>query len=83
MFLSMLQYIFIHAEASNTMDRKNHRVQNHEPKTIGRFAQPNIGSKKKIPGALPPPPSNPPDRPPRYAVGTTKGGLRPPSNPPG
>ena len=41
MFLSMLQYIFIHAEASYTMDRKpscptpwieNHRVQYHGPK---------------------------------------------------
>jgi len=43
LFLSMLQYIFIHAEASNTMDRKpsrpipwteNHRVQYHGQKTI-------------------------------------------------
>ena len=56
--------------ASKTMDRK----------TIGRFAQPNIGSKKKIcRGVAPdpveggyPPPSNPPDR----------GGYHPPCDPP-
>ena len=77
MFLSMLQYMFIHAEASNTMDQKpshpkpwteNHRVQNHglkpshpKPcakimhKTIGRSAQPNIGSKKNSQGTAPDP----------------------------
>ena len=32
---------------------KNHRVQNHGPKTIGRFTQPNIGSKKNFPRVLP------------------------------
>ena len=54
----MLQYIFIHAEASNTMDRKTidpipwtekHRVQKTcakiMHKTIGGSAQPNIGPK--------------------------------------
>ena len=61
MFISMLQYIFIHAEASNTMDRnpsrpipwtENHHVQKSCAKimhrTIGGSAQPNIGSKTKI-----------------------------------
>src|ERR1700690_70126 len=69
MFLSMLQYIFTHAEASNTMDRKpsrpkpwteNHRVEKTcakiMHKTIGGSAQPNIGSKTKIfRGATPDP----------------------------
>jgi len=69
MFLSMLQYIFIHAEASNTMDwkpshpipwTKNHRIQKTcakiMHKTIGGSAQPKIGSKTKIfRGAAPDP----------------------------
>ena len=97
----MLQYIFIHAEASNTMDRKhshpkpwteNHRIQNHVRKimhkTIGRSAQPNIGSKNKIfKGVAPNPiewgylhPSNV-LWPSHYAIGVTKGGLHPPSKP--
>ena len=47
----------------------NHHIQNHGPKNIGGFAQPNIGSKKISRGAAPdlieggyPPPSNPLDR---------------------
>jgi len=70
MFLSMLQYIYIHVEASNTMDQKpSHQKPCAKTmhKTIGMFAPPNIGSQKKIPwGAAPdpversyPPPSNP------------------------
>ena len=71
----MLQYIFIHAKASNAMDRKpsrpipwteNYRVQNHGLKTIGRSAQPNIGSKFFPQGAAP---------------DLVEGGYLPPSNP--
>ena len=63
----MLQYIFIHAEASNTMDRKTIVSKTMDRKTIGRFAQPNIGSKKKNSWGVAPDP--------------VEGGYPSPSNP--
>jgi len=57
-------------------------------KTIGRSAQPNIGSKCFFPGALPPHPVEgglliplKPPATPYYVIDVTKGGLHPSSNP--
>ena len=70
----------------------NHCVQNRGPKTIGRFAQPNIGSNFFFLGRCPKPhrgglptPFKPPGQggfpPPHCAIDATRGGSAPPLTP--